>query len=91
MNYDHFFEQQLILEDDLVRLEPLEERHFELLLPAALHSELWAFTIQKINSPEDFRKYFDTAMLEKKQHRSYPFAYYNKKPTSMWAVPGMAI
>lgn len=79
MNYDTFFEQQLILEDDLVRLEPLEERHFELLLPVALHQELWAFTIQKINSPEDFRKYFDTALAEKQQHKSYPFAYYNKK------------
>lgn len=79
MNYNNFFEQQLILEDDLVRLEPLEERHFELLLPVALHEELWAFTIQKINSPEDFRKYFDTALAEKQQHKSYPFAYYNKK------------
>ena len=79
MNYEFFFEQQLILEDDLVRLEPLEERHFELLLPVVLQQELWAFTIQKINSPEDFRKYFDTALLEKKQQRSYPLAYYNKK------------
>jgi N-acetyltransferase len=78
MNYDNFFDQQLILEDDLVRIEPLEEKHFELLLPTALEKEIWSFTIQKINTPEDFRKYFNTALDEKQNKKSYPFAYYNK-------------
>lgn len=79
MNYDNFFESQLILEDELVRIEPLEERHFELLLPVALHKELWLLTTVQINSAEDFRKYFDTALLERQQKRSYPFAYFNKQ------------
>ena len=56
MNYDIFFDQQLILEDDLVRIEPLEEKHFDLLLPTALEKEIWLFTIQKINNSENFRK-----------------------------------
>lgn len=79
MNYDNFFESQLILEDELVRIEPLEERHFELLLPVALYKELWLLTTVQINSAEDFRKYFDTALLERQQKRSYPFAYFNKQ------------
>jgi N-acetyltransferase len=78
MNSDIFFEQHIILEDSLVRLEPLEEKHFELLLPTALQKELWQFTMQKINEPKDFRKYFDTALTEKQQKKSYPFAYFNK-------------
>jgi N-acetyltransferase len=78
MNYDNFFDQQLILEDELVRIEPLEEKHFDLLLPTALEKEIWLFTIQKINTPEDFRKYFNTALDEKQNKKSYPFAYYNK-------------
>ena len=78
MNYADFFDQQIILEDDLVRIEPLEEKHFDLLLPTALEKEIWLFTIQKINTPADFRKYFDTALKEKQNKTSYPFAYYNK-------------
>ena len=78
MDYNNFFNQQLILEDELVRIEPLEEKHYELLLPTAMQKELWLYTIQQINTPEDFKKYFNTALEEKAQQKSYPFAYFNK-------------
>jgi len=76
---ENFFDQQIILEDELVRIEPLEEKHFDLLLPTAMHPTLWLFTVAKIDSPEAFRKYFDTALEEKRNKRSYPFAYFNKQ------------
>ncbi len=79
MNYDNFFDTSIILEDELVRIEPLEEAHYQLLLPTALQKELWLYTIQQINSPADFRKYFDTALREREQQKSYPFAYFNKQ------------
>ncbi len=79
MNYNNFFEQQIILEDALVKLEPLEEKHYELLLPVALHKELWLFTGAKVSSESDFKRYFDTALNEKQNKRSYPFAYFNKQ------------
>lgn len=79
MDYADFFEQEIILEDERVRIEPLQEKHFELLLPTAMERSLWLFTAVKINSPETFRKYFDTALEEKKLKRSYPFAYYDKQ------------
>jgi RimJ/RimL family protein N-acetyltransferase len=79
MNYTNFFDTPIILEDELVKIEPLEEKHFELLLPVAMHQELWLYTIQQINSPEDFRKYFNIALEEKAQKKSYPFAYYDKQ------------
>ena len=79
MDYTNFFSTPLVLEDDLVRIEPLEEKHFELLLPTALQPELWRFTIQKINSVKDFRFYFDTALKEREEKKSYPFAYFNKQ------------
>ena len=74
-----FFEQDIILEDELVRIEPLQEKHFELLLPVAMEQSLWLFTVAKINSKETFRKYFDTAMEEKRNKKSYPFAYFNNQ------------
>jgi N-acetyltransferase len=79
MIYTDFFKKEIILEDKLVRIEPLEEKHFEFLLPTALEPSLWLYTAAKINSPETFRRYFDKAMEEKRQNQSYPFAYYNKQ------------
>jgi len=76
---ENFFEQQIVLEDELVRIEPLEEKHFELLLPTAMQPSLWLFTLAKIDSPESFRKYFDTALVEERAKRSYPFAYFDKQ------------
>jgi RimJ/RimL family protein N-acetyltransferase len=78
ITYDNFFDQHIILEDDAVRLEPLEEKHFSELLPIAMNRELWQFTAAKIYSEADFRKYFDTALEEKRNKKSYPFAQYNK-------------
>jgi N-acetyltransferase len=79
VDYTNFFSTAIVLENDLVRIEPLEEKHFELLLPVAMEKELWLYTIQQINSPEDFKKYFNTALKEKAQQKSYPFAYFNKQ------------
>ncbi len=75
----NLLDQTVILEDEWVRLEPLEEKHYELLLPVAMHTDLWSFTSANIKEPGDFKKYFETALLEKQQKRSYPFAYYNKQ------------
>jgi N-acetyltransferase len=76
---DIFFEQGHILENKRARLEPLSENHFELLLPIAMHTELWEFTGAKVQSEADFKRYFDTALAEKKAGSSYPFAIYDKQ------------
>jgi RimJ/RimL family protein N-acetyltransferase len=79
MDYSTFFDSTIILEDELLRIEPLEEKHYELLLPVAMNKELWLYTAAKINEPADFRRYFDTALEERKNKKSYPFAYFNKQ------------
>jgi RimJ/RimL family protein N-acetyltransferase len=48
-------------------------------LPIALHKEIWEFTSAKVRSEADFRRYFDTALDEKKSGRSYPFAIFDKQ------------
>ncbi len=82
MNYPAFFDQEIILQDERVRLEPLQEKHFDLLLPVALEKDLWRFTVARIETAEQFRAYFDTALLEKTKYRSYPFAVFDKKEQS---------
>jgi N-acetyltransferase len=78
ITYNNFFDQDTVLQNETVRLAPLQDDHFNLLLPAALHPELWKFTISKISSENDFRNYFNTAIAEKAEKKSYPFAIYDK-------------
>ncbi len=82
MDYSAFFDELLILEDERIRLEPLEEKHFEPLLSIALTPSLWLYTPSSVNSREDFRHYFNTALNERKMGKAYPFAVYNKQTAS---------
>ena len=76
---DNFFEQEIVLENDRSKLEPLTEAHYPYLLPIALHTEIWEFTGAKVKNEADFRRYFDTAITERKSGRSYPFAIFDKQ------------
>lgn len=69
----------IILENERVRLEPLEEKHFEALNEIAQNKEIWEFTSAKVNSTADFRRYFDTALDEIKNKHSYVFAIFDKQ------------
>ena len=44
-----------------------------------MHTELWEFTGAKVRSKADFKRYFETALAEKKAGSSYPFAIYDKQ------------
>jgi len=79
MNINKFWEEEIILENDRARLEPLAEKHFELLWPIAMEREIWEFTSADIKTEADFRPYFDIALKERKEGRSYPFAIYDKQ------------
>jgi len=79
MSIEKFTEEEFILENGRARLEPLSESHFNELLPIAMESEIWEFTSADIKNETDFRRYFDTALKERKEGRSYPFAIYDKQ------------
>jgi len=75
---DPFFQQEFTLENARARLEPLQERHFELLLPIAMEKEIWEFTSAVVKNEADFRTYFNAALQERKAGSAYPFAIYDK-------------
>jgi N-acetyltransferase len=77
-----FFNRHIVLEDDAVRIEPLEEKHFELLWPTAQNPNLWLFSSIIVENKKDFRRYFDTALEEKRLHKAYPFVYFDKTTNS---------
>lgn len=75
----NLLDNHIILENDRVRLEPLEEKHFDVLNEIAQNKEIWEFTSSKVNSTEDFRRYFDVALEEIKNKASYVFAVFDKQ------------
>ncbi|MEO6670622.1 MAG: GNAT family protein [Ferruginibacter sp.] len=79
MNTDHLFEELHVLENERARLEPLTEKHYTDLLPIAMEREIWEFTSADVKNETDFRRYFDTALTERKNRLSYPFAIYDKQ------------
>jgi RimJ/RimL family protein N-acetyltransferase len=74
-----FFKQHIVLENERARIEPLEEKHYEFLLPIAMHTELWEFTGAKVKNEADFKRYFDAALAEKNNQLAYPFASFDKQ------------
>jgi RimJ/RimL family protein N-acetyltransferase len=74
-----FFTTDLILENGRAMLEPLTEDHYGLLWPIAMREELWRFTSAKVNTEEDFKKYFHQALTDRKNGISYPFAIFDKQ------------
>jgi N-acetyltransferase len=77
---DNFFEQEIILEDDKARLEPLNQTHFDALMTIALsNNEIWKFTLANITDKTSFTHYFNTALKERANKTSYPFAMFDKR------------
>ena len=57
-----------------VRLEPLSHSHFADLCLVGLNEELWRITMTLIHTPDEMKKYIDTAIQEQAEGKSLPFA-----------------
>jgi RimJ/RimL family protein N-acetyltransferase len=65
----------VVLEGPRVRLEPLDlERHFDGLAAIGLDPDLWRWTLSVVRTREDLRAYLETALRERAEGRSLPFA-----------------
>ena len=63
-----------------VRMEPLSlERHWDGLLAIGLEPELWRWTLNRCERPEQLRAYLDTALKEQAEGSSLPFATIDKE------------
>ena len=68
------FEDDIILEHERVRLEPLAEAHREPLWILAQEPGLWAFVPSSVRSRADWDVYFDEAVALRHKHQRYAFA-----------------
>lgn len=70
---------QIILENERTKLEPLEWRHKDLLLPIAVeHPDLLRYSPSEFGTEKALHNYFQTAFNQRNEESRYPFAIYDK-------------
>ncbi len=72
------FATPVILEGRHVRLEPLSTDHLDALCAAGLDADLWRWTTSHVATPDDMRRYVETALTEQRAGLSLPFATIEK-------------
>lgn len=74
------FQSEIILENEYVRLSPLQKSDFNLLLPFSINEpELWEFSLLPGNGEENLSKYLELALEGRKNAQSYPFIVFDKR------------
>jgi len=66
--------EPVVLEGDVVRLEPLSLDHLAGLTEVGLEAELWRWTLSQVSTPGDMRAYVETALAFAAEGSQVPFA-----------------
>lgn len=66
--------EPVVLEGDVVRLEPLTLGHVPALTEVGLDAELWRWTLTQLRSPGDIRSYVESALAAATDGAEVPFA-----------------
>lgn len=76
---DFNFKEDYILENDVVRLQPLQTTDYEKLVGFSINEpELWSFNANGPDSPENLKKYIEKALSQKDKLVEYPFLVFDK-------------
>ncbi len=74
------FKKNYVLENDLVRLTPLEESALKHLVHFSINEpELWKYSLMQGDSPEKLKIYIDKALEGRHNKNAYPFIVYDKR------------
>src|SRR4051812_32877382 len=78
MNFN--FDEDYILEDEIVRLRPLETADFKHLLEYSIsESDIWKFNAGGADGPENLKMYIDKATRQRENEKEYPFIVFDKR------------
>ncbi len=70
--------EPVTLEGKHVRLEPLSLKHHAQLCKVGLDGDLWRWIAYQVRTPEDMRRYIETALKEQSAGSALPFATIEK-------------
>lgn len=73
------FDDDITLENEIARLEPLTEAHRHLLADVAEESLLWEFMSSPGHTKEGWNNYMDTALRLRTEKQRYPFVIIDQK------------
>lgn len=76
LNFD--FSKVYVLEDDFVKLRPLQMNDIEHLLDIANEPGIWDYSFIKGDGEERLTAYIKTAITNRKAKKEYPFIVYDK-------------
>lgn len=77
MNFN--FKEEYILENDVVRLQPLQASDYKNLVSFSINEpELWSFNSNGPDSPENLKRYIEKALSQKEKLVEYPFLVFDK-------------
>ena len=71
--------ESVTLEGEHVRLVPMRPDHHSAVCEAGLVSELWRWTVNQCETPDDMRRYMNTALNEAARGVALPFVTTDKK------------
>ncbi|MNF87109.1 hypothetical protein D3C84_695680 [compost metagenome] len=80
MNTIFSFSDNIILEDDLVLLRPLQESDVEHLLAISINEpETWKYSLVGADGKENLINYIQSAIKAREEKREFPFIVFDKK------------
>jgi RimJ/RimL family protein N-acetyltransferase len=80
MNTNFSFSDNIILEDDLVLLRPLQESDVDNLLEISINEpETWKYSLVGADGKENLIKYIQSAIKAREDKKEFPFIVFDKK------------
>ena len=73
------FSADYVLENSLVRLEPLQETHLAELESIAEEREIWTYFLGRSDGSKDFTHYIKDAISSRENAKEYPFVVFDKQ------------
>lgn len=74
------FNEEYILENEVVRLSPLQESDYDRLVHFSINeTDLWHYSLIQANSPENLKNYIHKALEERAARKSYAFIVFDKR------------
>jgi RimJ/RimL family protein N-acetyltransferase len=70
--------EDVILDGEFVRLEPMRIDHLDALAEAGLAEGVWRWTINDMTTTDEMREYIETALDERRRESSLPFVTRDK-------------
>ncbi len=70
--------EPIVLDGEVLRMEPLGMEHHEQLCEVGLDGDLWRYSPNVLQTPDDMRKYIETALRDRDAGVALPFATVEK-------------